>query len=228
MRGSNLLAVLSFAVALVGACGGNVVVDPATKGTSSSSATSGHGGGAGGSIVMTDATTGTVSPAGGGSFGTSGPSAVAVGVGGSQGTTVASATASSNVSATSSSSVSATASSSGFPPPPQPVSCNGGPCMTGEICCFNPNGPGDHCGQSGQCDPGYVELSCNTPDDCPGGVCCATIDPMMQTYQGISCQTTCTGSDHIVVCSNTNPGVCPMGTACHKSGQLGNGYRICD
>jgi hypothetical protein len=101
--------------------------------------------------------------------------------------------------------------------------------MPGEICCFNPSGPGDHCGASGQCDPGYVQFSCNEPSDCPGAVCCAKLTPDMQNLTGISCQPTCEGPDELVVCSSMQPGVCPAGTACHHDGMLGagDGYRFC-
>jgi hypothetical protein len=101
--------------------------------------------------------------------------------------------------------------------------------MPGEICCFNPNGPGDHCGTSGQCDSGDVELSCNGPDDCPGGICCATLDPSLQSLTAIACQATCAAPNELVVCSKMEPDVCPSGTSCHQDQQLGtgNGYRFC-
>jgi hypothetical protein len=87
-------------------------------------------------------------------------------------------------------------------------------------------GPGDHCGSAGQCDPGYVVLSCNGPEDCPGGVCCATQDNA-QNYTGIACQATCAGPGAIVVCSKMQQDVCPPGTMCQHSQELGNGYRVC-
>jgi hypothetical protein len=87
-------------------------------------------------------------------------------------------------------------------------------------------GPGDHCGTAGQCDPGYVVLSCNGPEDCPGAVCCANQDSQ-QSYTGIACQPTCEGPGAIVMCSKTQQDVCPMGTTCQHSQQLGNGYRVC-
>jgi hypothetical protein len=107
------------------------------------------------------------------------------------------------------------------------VFCNGQPCNPGEVCCFNPNGPGDHCGQNGQCDPGYVELACNGPNDCPGQICCAHFDPMAQQYTGIACADQCQAQGDIVVCSQMQPNVCPPGTQCHQSMQLGQGYRVC-
>jgi hypothetical protein len=107
------------------------------------------------------------------------------------------------------------------------VPCGGQMCDPGEICCFNPTGPGDHCGFAGQCGAGYVELSCNSPNDCPGSQCCATFNPMQQAYEGIACQASCDAQDELVVCSNGNPGVCPPGTMCHNSNQLGPGYKVC-
>jgi len=107
------------------------------------------------------------------------------------------------------------------------VFCNGAPCLTGDICCFNPNGPGDHCGQAGQCDPGFVELSCNGPEDCPGQICCATTDQGGQTVTGISCQATCSQPNDFVVCSQQQPNVCQGNTQCQTTNFLGNGYRLC-
>ena len=109
------------------------------------------------------------------------------------------------------------------------VYCNGGPCQTGDVCCLNPTGPGDHCAHPGMCMPGFIEITCNGPEDCPGQICCGTL--MVQngnaTYQDISCQSTCNQQDNIVVCSETNPGVCPAGTTCQQSMVLGTGYHIC-
>jgi hypothetical protein len=101
--------------------------------------------------------------------------------------------------------------------------------MPGNVCCFNPTGPGDHCGQSGQCNPGYAEFSCNGPNDCPGSICCATLDPSTKGLSGIACQTTCDAPNELVVCSQMAPNVCPSGTACHGQQQLGTGagYRFC-
>jgi hypothetical protein len=102
------------------------------------------------------------------------------------------------------------------------------PCGGNDICCFNPFGPGDHCGMNGQCDPGYVELTCSSPADCPGQVCCATIDPTQNTFQGISCQSTCNGPNEVVVCgAKFMQGVCQPGQKCVQSQQLGFGYRLC-
>jgi hypothetical protein len=101
--------------------------------------------------------------------------------------------------------------------------------MAGQVCCFNPTGPGDHCGTSGQCNAGYVEFSCNGPNDCPGSVCCATLDPASKTLQGIACQATCAQANEIVVCSQMQANTCPNGTTCQQQQQLGTGagYRFC-
>ena len=122
------------------------------------------------------------------------------------------------------SSASATSSSSGGTL--AQVYCNGAPCAPGEVCCFNPNGPGDHCGTHNQCNGGTVELGCNGPEDCPGQICCATVKNQT-AVDGISCRTSCSTQEDFVVCSAADPGVCAPGTQCNPVNQLGAGYRLC-
>ncbi len=199
------VATISTSLLLLGlssACGGKVILEAAE-------------GGAGGTSSQTSVGKGV---------GTSGTSVNGTGVAGTSdvGTSVTSVSAV----GTSVTSVSAVGST-GSGLPPTNVSCNGAPCNPGEICCFNPVGPGDQCGQSGQCPTGFVELSCNGPEDCPGGVCCGTINFQAQAFEGISCQPSCNGMGKITICSQQDPTVCPPGTQCHKSNQLGDGYRVC-
>lgn len=197
MKPSTLFLLVSFSVASAGvACSGNVVLDSPTP-TSASS-----GNGAGGLP-----STGSMGGQGGLPFTSS------VGPGPGQGGAIGVG------------SISATSTSSTGGPPVQ-VACNGGQCATGEICCFNPNGTGDHCGTHGQCDPGFVELTCGAPSDCPGSICCATVDNQ-QKFKGIACQASCSGPNELIVCTKMTANICPMGTACHHSMQLGNGYRLC-
>jgi hypothetical protein len=95
------------------------------------------------------------------------------------------------------------------------------------VCCFNPKGPGDHCAHPGQCNQGYVEISCNGPEDCAGGVCCATVDWQMQPpYTGIACAATCDGMNNLTLCDPMNP-KCPNNTQCGMSQVLGQGYFVC-
>jgi hypothetical protein len=213
IKTSSLFVLASIAAVTAGAaCGGKVLFEP----TGSSS------GGAGGASSTHGSTSSKSSTVGNTSVGvTDGvtvgntTNGVTTGVGGSA-AVVTTGVGPSSVAATS------TGTGSNVTVP-----CNGMQCNAGEICCFNPNGPGDHCGTSGMCDAGYVELSCNSPSDCPGQVCCADFDPNQQVYQGISCQATCNGMDQITLCSNMMPNVCPPGTQCHQSMQLGQGYRVC-
>jgi hypothetical protein len=212
MRRSNLLLAL-FPLVLVTACGGKVIFEGGKGTGGQGTGGAGTGGvatgmGEGGAFGQT-----TVGITVGTAIASSG---VGVGGFGSSGTGIMSSASTGDVAS----------SSSGPPPPPTNVYCNGAPCMTGDICCFNPNGPGDHCGQAGNCDPGYVEFSCNEPSDCPGAVCCAQLQGGMQLL-GISCQAKCDGPGDIIVCSKAEPNVCPMGTMCQKVNQIGNGYRFC-
>ena len=206
MQATNVLRVLcvfgsASLVWAASACSGKVVFDQSS-------------GGSGGTGAVQGGTQATTTGSGKGSVTATG-------------NTVGTGVVGTSVVATSSGSVSNQAASSGSGFPPSSVFCNGMACMQSEVCCFNPNGPGDHCGNSGQCDPGFAELSCNSPADCPNAICCATFDGNTQTYQGIACQTTCNAPDELVVCSQMQPDVCPNGTQCHKSMQLGNGYRVC-
>jgi hypothetical protein len=122
---------------------------------------------------------------------------------------------------------SAAASSTSGGPPANPVYCDTTACDAGQICCFNPTGPGDHCGYAGMCGTGYIEISCTTPDGCPNGSCCADVNFMMNVpYTGIACQPSCTNMQ-IVLCSQDNPGVCPPMTLCQQSQSLGPDYFIC-
>ncbi len=145
------------------------------------------------------------------------------------------ATGSTSTGAKASTGVGPGSSSSGGPGPtvsssgsgmPVTVSCNNMNCPAGDVCCFNPNGPGDHCGQSGQCDPGFVQLSCNGPNDCPNAICCATIEQGSK-LKGIACQATCGLPNEVVVCSQNGPNVCQGNTQCQAVPQLGSGYNLC-
>lgn len=105
--------------------------------------------------------------------------------------------------------------------------CANQPCQSGEICCFDTQGQGDFCGQTGQCGFGFIELQCNGPEDCPGQVCCGTIDQQMNPpYTGLQCQATCDQQNEVVICGN-NPNICMNGTQCKPSQVLGQGYNVC-
>lgn len=121
-------------------------------------------------------------------------------------------------------SMSSVSSSSGGPQ--NTVTCNSTPCAVGEICCFNPTGPGDHCSAPNACNNGFVQFSCNGPEDCPGQVCCAKIQN--QNVVGIACQNTCNQNNQIVVCSQAQPNVCQGNTMCQSAANfLGDGYNLC-
>ena len=108
------------------------------------------------------------------------------------------------------------------------VYCNNGPCAAGEICCYNLEQQNDHCGQPAACGDGFIELGCNGPEDCPGGVCCADVDFQKNPpYKGISCKQSCNNpSQNLIVCSDAGPS-CPQGSQCESSQYLGQGYKVC-
>ncbi len=184
------------------------------------------GNGAGGSLQTSVTTTSTTGFAGV----TATSSSSATTSASSSGSSASSSSASSTGSAASTtSSVSSSASSSSGNPPPPPVACAGGTCNAGQVCCYNPTGQGDHCGDQGQCDQGFAELDCSDPTACPNGVCCAQYNVVNNSaiYTGISCQPTCgTQGSQFVLCSAAEPG-CPPGTQCVQSELLGQGYMIC-
>jgi hypothetical protein len=200
-----VLVVGSISALLGAACGGVGAADNLFGGGGN-----GFGGAGSTSVTGTGHTSGTVTT-------------VTTSTSGTSGTTTTSSTAS-TTSATTTTTTTTSTTTGGFQPQ---VYCNGLPCQPGQVCCLNPTGPGDHCAQNGQCTGGYITITCNGPEDCLGNICCATFDFNTNTYQDISCQPSCDGQDNIVVCSETNPTVCPNGTSCQQSMALGTGYHIC-
>jgi hypothetical protein len=81
----------------------------------------------------------------------------------------------------------------------------------------------DFCGQPGACGANHIQITCNDPGDCAGGVCCGTFQN--QTYTDISCQPSCSGFGNITICTDSNQ--CGFGTTCQDSQYLGNGYKVC-
>ena len=187
----------------------------------------GSGAGGSGGAAATSASSGTTS---------SGPTSSSSATASSSSTTSSSTTASSSSSTASSSSTTA-ASSSGSPLPP--VNCADSTCPAGDICCFNPTSgnPPDHCGKSGQCGQGFVELTCSGPEGCPGEICCGrgmvVGSGPAQTFQyaGVSCAATCANTSTYVeytLCSAQDPGVCGAGQQCTQSQVLGSNYYLCE
>ena len=75
---------------------------------------------------------------------------------------------------------------------------------------------------------GWLELTCNGPEDCPGGACCATVEWNSQMpYLAIDCAPSCDPSKQLTLCSEANPDVCVGGTSCEQSQILGQGYMLC-
>ena len=181
---------------------------------------------------------GGTATSGAGGAGQGGQSSTSSGQSTSSGTTTSSSTSSgtttsstssgqtstsSSGTTTSSSSTSTTASSSSGGSDTT-VFCKDAPCAAGEICCFHMNnGDLDHCGATGSCGPEFIELQCNSPDDCPNEGCCGAWNG--QGYDGVACQPTCDGAN-IVMCFG-DPATCDLGQGCHQSSYLGQGYMFC-
>lgn len=177
-----------------------------------------HDLGLGGSPAAT--TTSSESSAGSGGGGGQGGASSGGGQGGEAGATTGDSTAAST------GATAAASTSSGGPIPT--VFCNNASCAPGEICCFNTSQQTDHCGQTGACGGGFIELRCNDPGDCPGSICCADVDLQKNPpYKSISCQPTCNDPQTtIVVCSDAAP-TCPSAKQCTQSMVLGQGYKLC-
>ena len=69
----------------------------------------------------------------------------------------------------------------------------------------------------------WTEISCNTADDCNGGVCCGTYD---QGWIQVECAQQCNGGNDLVMCFG-DPGACMPGETCTPSQALGDGYAFC-
>ena len=213
MKRNLALGAVAASLVLAGACGGKVIFEAST------------GSGGTGGTTSTQFATSTQNVGVTNGVTTVGTNGVTTGtnVGVTSGSVMSSG--SNNSASVSAVSAVSTTGSGPPPPPPSPIFCNGAPCGGSQICCFNPSGPGDHCGDAGQCDPGYVEVTCTGPGDCPGAFCCATITGN-SVYQGIACQPQCNGPNEFIMCS-LDPLACPAGTKCHQSVQLGTPYRLC-
>jgi hypothetical protein len=106
------------------------------------------------------------------------------------------------------------------------VWCNNGECAPGEICCYYIPAEGqDFCSSQGTCpdENGWIELSCNGPDDCPMEECCGTLQN--NTWVDVSCSSDCNGGNQLELCYG-DPGACEVGT-CTQSMLLGQGYMYC-
>jgi hypothetical protein len=98
-------------------------------------------------------------------------------------------------------------------------------CGTNDFCCFDTAGRQGACeGVGSTCASATnVALQCGTPQDCPGGVCCATGGPNGSVI--VSCQDTCTST---AFCSGLGAdGDCPSGQHCVASMHL-PGFFICE
>jgi len=59
--------------------------------------------------------------------------------------------------------------------------------------------------------PGGVAVTCDTPDECPGQVCCGVVDGNDDMYESIQCQDTCDPNDptqHVLCDPNAVPDAC--------------------
>ena len=139
-----------------------------------------------------------------------------------------SGSSSSSSSGSSSSSSSGSSSSSSSGGPTVEIPCGPDTCGEGESCCvpYGGNQP-PHCAASGQCGLGWLEVSCNGPNDCPDAeVCCGRYN---NTYLSVSCSPDCNNSpqsDGILMCGD-DPTICQPGDTCNPSGFLPPGHAYC-
>jgi len=104
--------------------------------------------------------------------------------------------------------------------------CNNAECSPGQVCCYYlPSEGQDFCASQGACpdENGWIEITCNGPDDCPNAVCCGTIQN--NSWVDVSCQNDCNGGNELELCTG-DPSVCELGM-CQQSQLLGQGYMYC-
>lgn len=99
-------------------------------------------------------------------------------------------------------------------------------CSAGQHCCFSSSDPSlDHCGTAGTCND-YV-FSCNEPDDCPSGVCCADEDFLGFTGT-ISCVTSCSGARLCETAADCDSGeTCSQYFSNSYAPEYAPGYKVC-
>lgn len=109
------------------------------------------------------------------------------------------------------------------------VYCNHQACDAGQVCCFYQYEKGsDHCSAAGACsgEAGWVELSCNGPDDCPGEECCGWWDNQVG-WGTIACAEDCQPGQ-IELCFGDESACEASSQFCVASEALGTGYSFCD
>lgn len=99
-------------------------------------------------------------------------------------------------------------------------------CDLGQICCYDENGYNDVCSDPAACSAmaGYIVVTCDGPEDCPGEICCATYDAAEQTYTDISCADVCASQ---TLCDPAASMPCPNGQVCKSTQYLDPGYSAC-
>lgn len=103
--------------------------------------------------------------------------------------------------------------------------CNDNPCLPGEVCCYSNTVAGsDKCAADGSCLPGFVELKCNGPVDCPGGECCGRWT-VQAGWQYTQCKAKCETADRVMCFGDAT--VCKATQSCIDSQALGQGYMFC-
>jgi hypothetical protein len=96
------------------------------------------------------------------------------------------------------------------------VPCSGGlTCEAGTACCPNPGGPSCvsafadcSCSVQGKC----TVMGCDSAEDCPGGHCCALINPRLSpTYVATSCKPECESGERRLCLTDPD---CESGEQC--------------
>jgi hypothetical protein len=119
-----------------------------------------------------------------------------------------------------------------------PIDCGGTPCAIPEgDCCYNPNEssagtyscqtPADVAGCSAS---GNTPIECGVGADCPGGVCCGSLNDEDTGYVMVECAPSCMAEGEILFCDPSSPtdiaNCAAMGGTCGKSDLL-PGFTVC-
>lgn len=99
------------------------------------------------------------------------------------------------------------------------LTCGTTTCPGSQGCCVDPNNAGTYTctNDAGTCPAGDALLACNSNAQCPSSqVCCldGTVDPAVA-----ACSSTCTGTDHAVLC---DPTASSTTNRCGDAGTCGN------
>ena len=102
------------------------------------------------------------------------------------------------------------------------IACGSATCSGGQVCCLRRgSGPPPSC--AGSCNPVKdTEVACDTPDDCPAQVCCASTAPDGGVSK-VACAASCAG---FILCDPAAASLCPTTAPSCIASRL-TGYHEC-